>query len=64
MVELILAGVIITAVCAVAVVTAVHDRRRSRAEQLAAEADREPGGEPIPGGWPGRSTLGRRSPTP
>lgn len=63
MVELILAGVIITAVCAVAVVTAVHDRR-SRAEQLAAEADREPGGEPIPGGWPGRSTLGRRSPTP
>ncbi|GAA2129123.1 hypothetical protein [Glycomyces algeriensis] len=48
MVELILAGVIISAVCAAAVVTGVRDRRRTAVRP---DADREPGGEPIPSGW-------------
>lgn len=51
MVELILAGVIIGAVCAAAVVTGVRDQRRRKAIRLAAERSGVPSGEPIPGGW-------------
>lgn len=55
MVELVLAGVIVAAVGAAALMTGVRDARRRRAERLAAEADRERRGEPIPGGWPGEA---------
>lgn len=51
MVELILAGVIIGAVMAAAVVTSVRDHRRRKADRLSGERDDEPCGEPIPGGW-------------
>lgn len=62
MLELILAGVIIGAVCVTAVVTGVRDHRG--ADRLATEADREPRGEPIPSGWPHRSSVGRQPPSP
>jgi hypothetical protein len=58
MVELVLAGVIVAAVGAAALMTGVADARRRRAERLAAEADRERRGEPIPGGWPGSGGAG------
>jgi hypothetical protein len=64
MVALTLAGVLIGAIGAAAVLTGVRDHRRLRAERLAAQADRETCGEPIPSGWPHGSTLSQRSTTP
>ncbi|MFC3492088.1 hypothetical protein [Glycomyces rhizosphaerae] len=51
MLELILAGVIIGAVMAAAVITSVRDRHRRKADRLSDERDVESWGEPIPGGW-------------
>ena len=51
MVELVLAGVIIGAVSAAALVTGVRDRRRSAPRP---DPGTEPGGEPIPSGWVAR----------
>jgi hypothetical protein len=64
MIALTLAGVLIGAVCAAAVLTGVRDHRRRRAERLAAQADREAHGEPIPSGWPDRGTVAGRPATP
>jgi len=50
MVELVLAGVIIGAVCAAAVVTSVLDRRRRRRRREVGRGS-VPSGEPIPSGW-------------
>ncbi|MDN3238977.1 hypothetical protein [Glycomyces tritici] len=51
MVELILAGVIIGAVSAAALVTGIRDHHRRKAARLATERGGDPSGEPIPGGW-------------
>jgi hypothetical protein len=64
MVALVMAGVIIGAVCAAAVVTGVRDHRRHRAESLADQAERVPCGEPIPSGWPDRGTVAAQPVTP
>ncbi|WP_205326575.1 hypothetical protein [Glycomyces sp. YM15] len=49
MVELVLAGVIVGAIGAAAVVTGILDHRRRRRRE--AETEGAPSGEPIPGGW-------------
>jgi hypothetical protein len=64
MVALMLAGVLIGAVGAAAVLTGLRDHRRLRAERLAAQSDRGTCGEPIPSGWPDRGTVGRQPFTP
>jgi hypothetical protein len=64
MTALILAGLIVGAVAAAAVVTGFLEYRRRRSERLAAQADRASRSEPIPTGWPRGSTLSQRSPAP
>jgi hypothetical protein len=64
MTALILAGVIVGAVAAAAAATGFLEHRRRRSERLAAQADRESRGEPIPTGWPDRGSVGHQPSTP